>query len=187
MSAPLVRPIRRANPDRSRGMSNNPKRQTTRNQFLSLATIGMGGTIAAVIGVPAVAYLGAPVLDKATFRPVPLGEVSEFTAQQGFPPKAAPYVEDPAEPQTSAGLAYVLTTGGKSRHWLDHDAMSPSGMATNVSSASCSSSASRMSGHASETTCSMASAWVLALPLIGPSWLLAWRCWAASPSRLAQY
>ena len=118
-----MRPIRRANPGRSRGMSNNPKRQTTRNQFLSLATIGMGGTIAAVIGVPAVAYLGAPVLDKATFRPVPLGEVSEFTAQQGFPPKAAPYVEDPAEPQTSAGLAYVLTTGGKSHHWLDNDAM----------------------------------------------------------------
>jgi menaquinol-cytochrome c reductase iron-sulfur subunit len=104
-------------------MSHNPKRQTTRSQFLSLATIGMGGTIAAVIGVPAVAYLGAPVLDKATFHPVPLGDVSEFTAQPGFPPKAAPYVEDPAEPQTSAGLAYVLTTGGKSRHWLNHDAM----------------------------------------------------------------
>jgi len=104
-------------------MSDNTKRHTTRGQFLSLATIGMGGTIAAFIGVPAVAYLAAPVLDKATFRPVPLGDVSEFTAQHGFPPKAAPYVEDPAEPQTSAGLAYVLTTGGKSHHWLDDDAM----------------------------------------------------------------
>ena len=104
-------------------MSDNPKRHTTRGQFLSLATIGMGGTIAAVIGVPAVAYLAAPVLDKATFRPVPLGDVAEFTAQHGFPPKAAPYVEDPAEPQTSAGLAYVLSTGGKSHHWLDDDAM----------------------------------------------------------------
>jgi menaquinol-cytochrome c reductase iron-sulfur subunit len=102
-------------------MSDNT-RHTTRGQFLTLATVGLGGTIGAVIGVPAVAYLAAPVLDKATFRPVPLGDVSDFAAQ-GFPPHPATYVEDPAQPETSAGLAYVLSTGGKSRHWLDDDAM----------------------------------------------------------------
>jgi Rieske Fe-S protein len=101
----------------------NRSSRSTRGQFLTLATVGMGGTIAAVIGVPAAAYLVAPVLDKATFRPVSLGAVSEFTAQRGFPPKAAAYVEDPNEPATSAGLAYVLFTGGKSTDWLADDPM----------------------------------------------------------------
>jgi Rieske Fe-S protein len=96
---------------------------TTRARFLTLATVGMGGTIGAVIGVPAAAYLAAPVLDEAKFRPVSLGDVSTFTAQHGFPPKAATYVEDPAQPATSAGLAYVYSTGKGGEHWLADDAM----------------------------------------------------------------
>ena len=104
-------------------MTDNTPNRHTRARFLSLATVGMGGTIAAVVAVPAAAYLAAPLLDKAVFRPVSLGDTSAFTEQHGFPPKAAPYVEDPAQPATSAGLAYVLSTGKSGRHWLADDAM----------------------------------------------------------------
>jgi Rieske Fe-S protein len=63
------------------------------------------------------------VTEEATFVPVTLGPISRFTGEKGFAPTAATYVEDPAQPETSAGLAYVHHTGGASRDWLAPDAM----------------------------------------------------------------
>jgi len=102
-------------------MSNDPR--TTRGRFLTIATIGLGGSIAGVIAVPAAGYLLAPAGAETTFTPVPLGPVTRFTGSRGFPPTAAPYVEDPANPTTSSGLAYVMHTGRSGRDWLAPDAM----------------------------------------------------------------
>jgi menaquinol-cytochrome c reductase iron-sulfur subunit len=96
--------------------------QSTRSQFLTLASVGLGGSIAAVVGVPAAGYLLAPAAAEAAFTPVALGPVRRFASERGFAPTAAPYVQDPAEPVTSAGLAYVHSTGGGSRDWLTKDA-----------------------------------------------------------------
>ena len=71
---------------------------TTRGQFLSLSTVGIGAAIGGVIGVPATAYILAPVTNEAQFQPVFLGKVDQFTSEQDFNPTAATYVEDPAEP-----------------------------------------------------------------------------------------
>ena len=97
--------------------------RSSRRQFLTLASVGLGGTVAAVVGVPAAGYVLASTTEEAVFRPVALGPVSQFSAATGFPPTAAPYVEDPAQPVTSAGLAYVLATGKSGRDWLADDAM----------------------------------------------------------------
>ena len=105
-------------------MSQTPSQsRATRKQFLTLASVGLGGTVAAVVAVPAAAYVLAPATEEATFRPAALGTVAQFTEAKGFPPTAAPYVEDPAQPVTSAGLAYVLNTGGQNTDWLADDAM----------------------------------------------------------------
>ena len=77
---------------------------TTRGQFLSLSTVGIGAAIGGVIGVPATAYILAPVTNEAEFQPVFLGKVDQFTSEQGFDPTAATYVEDPQNPSTSPGL-----------------------------------------------------------------------------------
>ena len=71
---------------------------TTRGQFLSLSTVGIGAAIGGVIGVPATAYILAPVTNEAQFQPVFLGKVDQFTSEQGFNPTAATYVEDPGQP-----------------------------------------------------------------------------------------
>jgi Rieske Fe-S protein len=96
---------------------------TTRGQFLSLSTVGIGAVIGGVIGVPATAYILAPVTDQADFIPVFLGKVDQFTSEQGFDPTAATYVEDPANPATSPGLAWVHSTGKSDTDWLASDAM----------------------------------------------------------------
>ena len=96
---------------------------TTRGQFLSLTTVGVGAAIGGVIGVPATAYLLAPVTDKAQFQPVFLGKTDTFTSEQGFDPTAATYVEDPKNPATSPGLAWVHSTGKSNPDWLAADAM----------------------------------------------------------------
>jgi Rieske Fe-S protein len=96
---------------------------TTRGQFLSLSTVGIGAVIGGVIGVPATAYILAPVTDQADFIPVFLGRVDQFTSEQGFDPTAATYVEDPANPATSPGLAWVHSTGKSNTDWLASDAM----------------------------------------------------------------
>ena len=96
---------------------------TTRGQFLSLSTVGMGAMIGAVIGVPTTAYILAPVTDQADFQPVFLGKVDQFTSEQGFDPTAATYVEDPKNPATSPGLAWVHSTGKSNTDWVASDAM----------------------------------------------------------------
>ena len=96
---------------------------TTRGQFLSLTTVGVGAAIGGVIGVPATAYLLAPVTDEAQFQPVFLGKTDTFTSEQGFDPTAATYVEDPKNPATSPGLAWVHSTGKSNPDWLAADAM----------------------------------------------------------------
>ena len=105
-------------------MEHNRRRdRSTRARFLTQTSIGLGGSIAAVVGVPAAGYLLAPAVAEASFRPVPLGPVSDFGRKRSFAPTAAPYVEDAAQPVTSAGLAYVHRTGGGSGDWLAKDAM----------------------------------------------------------------
>jgi Rieske Fe-S protein len=100
-----------------------PDSAVTRGQFLTLSSVGLGAMIGAVIGVPATAYVLAPVTDEITFKPVTLGPTSDFTSEQGFQPTGATYVEDPAEADTSAGLAWVHYTGKDNTDWLASDAM----------------------------------------------------------------
>ena len=96
---------------------------TTRRGLLGAATVGVGAAIGGVAAAPVAAYMFAPVAQEATFRPVSLGPVSNFTAETGFAPTAAPYVEDPNQPQVSSGLAYVHHTGGSDHDWLAPQAM----------------------------------------------------------------
>jgi menaquinol-cytochrome c reductase iron-sulfur subunit len=100
---------------------------TTRGQFLSLSTVGMGAMIGAVIGVPTTAYILAPVTDEADFQPVFLGKISDFPSEASAPghfkPTAATYVEDPGNPATSPGLAWVHNTGKSNTDWVASDAM----------------------------------------------------------------
>jgi Rieske Fe-S protein len=95
----------------------------TRGEFLTLSTVGIGAMIGGVIGVPATAYLLAPVTKEATFEPVFLGKVSQFTAETGFKPTPATFVEDPQNAATSPGLAFVHHTGSKNTDWHSQDAM----------------------------------------------------------------
>lgn len=96
---------------------------TTRGQFLSLSTVGIGAAIGGVIGVPATAYILAPVTNEAKFEPVFLGKLDQFASEQDFNPTAATYVEDPDNPATSPGLAWVHNTGKSNADWLATDAM----------------------------------------------------------------
>jgi quinol---cytochrome c reductase iron-sulfur subunit, bacillus type len=96
---------------------------TTRGQFLTLSTVGLGAMIGGVIGVPATAYLLAPVTQETTFQPVLLGSVDNFKQEQSFKPTAATYVEDAKQPFTSAGLAWVHYTGQSGTTWDGKDAM----------------------------------------------------------------
>jgi menaquinol-cytochrome c reductase iron-sulfur subunit len=97
--------------------------EATRGEFLSLTTIGLGAMIGGVIGVPATAYLLAPVTKESGFDPVFLGPVDKFTSEQKFSPTAATYLEDTENPATSSGLAYVHYTGSKGTDWHAEDAM----------------------------------------------------------------
>ena len=96
---------------------------TTRGQFLSLSTVGIGAVIGGVNGVPVTAYILAPVTDEAEFEPVFLGKVDGFPADPSFKPTPATYVEDPQNPATSPGLAFVQNTGKTNTDWLAADAM----------------------------------------------------------------
>jgi len=98
---------------------NAPDSAVTRGQFLTLSSVGLGAMIGAVIGVPATAYVLAPVTDEIKFTPVNLGPTSKFTGETAFKPTAATYVEDPSNPATSAGIAWVHYTGKSSHDWLD--------------------------------------------------------------------
>src|SRR3954470_21477456 len=100
-----------------------PDSAVTRGQFLTLSSVGLGAMIGAVIGVPATAYMLAPVTKEISFKEVTLGPTSDFTSESGFQPTAATYVEDTAEPNTSAGLARVDYTGKDTTDWLASDPM----------------------------------------------------------------
>lgn len=97
--------------------------EATRGEFLSLTTVGLGAMIGGVIGVPATAYLLAPVTKESSFEPVFLGPLDRFTSEQKFDPTPATYIEDAGNPDTSAGLAYVHYTGSKNPDWHAEDAM----------------------------------------------------------------
>jgi len=96
---------------------------STRRSFLSVVTVGVGAAIGGAVAVPAAAYTLASAGQEATFRPVSLGPTERFTSESGFAPTPAPYVEDPAQPLVSSGLAYVHHTGRSNRDWLAPDAM----------------------------------------------------------------
>ena len=95
----------------------------TRGEFLSLTTVGLGAMIGGVIVVPATAYLLAPVTKESTFEPVFLGKLDTFMGETGFKPTPATFVEDPEQPATSSGLAFVHYTGKKNTDWHADDAM----------------------------------------------------------------
>jgi menaquinol-cytochrome c reductase iron-sulfur subunit len=97
--------------------------EATRGEFLSLTTVGLGAMIGGVIGVPATAYLLAPVTKESTFESVFLGPVDKFTSESGFNPTAATYIEDSNNRATSSGLAFVHYTGKKNTDWHAEDAM----------------------------------------------------------------
>ena len=59
-----------------------PSSAVTRSQFLTLSSVGLGAAIGAVIGVPAVAYVLAPVTEESTFEPVYLGTTDSFPARR---------------------------------------------------------------------------------------------------------
>jgi Rieske Fe-S protein len=95
----------------------------TRRGALSVITVGVGTAVAGAIAVPVAGYVASPATDEEVFRPASLGPIARFTAERGFGPAAAPFVEDPAQPLTSSQLAYVHHTGGASPDWLARDAM----------------------------------------------------------------
>src|SRR5436190_11668434 len=95
----------------------------TRRGALATITIGLGAAIGGVIAVPVAGYVAASAAEEEVFRPAALGPVAQFTAERGFRPTAATFVEDPAQPLTSRQLAYVHHTGGRSANWLAEDAM----------------------------------------------------------------
>lgn len=97
--------------------------ERTRGELLTLTTVGLGAVIGGVIGVPAAAYVLAPVTKEVTFAPVFLGKTSLFTGETAFNPTAATYIEDPTNPATSPGLAYVHYTQSKNTDWHSEDAM----------------------------------------------------------------
>ncbi len=79
--------------------------------------------IGGVIGVPATAYLLAPVIEKATFNPVSIGKVDEFPAGgEQFEPTARTFLEDVDSPNTSSALAWVHNTGNSGTDWAADDA-----------------------------------------------------------------
>jgi Rieske Fe-S protein len=96
---------------------------STRRGFLSVVTVGVGAAIGGAVAVPAVAGAIAPAAGEETFHPVSLGPVDRFAAESGFDPTPATYVEDPAQPLVSSGLAYVHHTGRGNHDWLAPDAM----------------------------------------------------------------
>jgi Rieske Fe-S protein len=96
---------------------------TTRGKLLGTATVGLGPAIGGLAAVPTLGYALAATTQEARFAPVSLGPTSRFTAESGFNPTVAPYVEGPAQPLTPSGLAYVHNTGHTSRDWLAPDAM----------------------------------------------------------------
>ena len=96
-----------------------PDSAVTRGQFLTLSSVGLGAMIGAVIGVPATAYVLAPLTKETKFQPVNLGPTSQFTSETQFKPTAATYIEDPLNPNTSAGVAWVHYTQKTSHDWLD--------------------------------------------------------------------
>jgi Rieske Fe-S protein len=96
---------------------------TTRRSLLGVATVGLGAAIGGVIAVPVAGYALASAGKEATFRPVALGPVERFTGETAFAPTPAPYVDDPAQPLVSSGLAYVHHTGHQNHDWLAPDAM----------------------------------------------------------------
>jgi menaquinol-cytochrome c reductase iron-sulfur subunit len=100
---------------------NSPDSAVTRGQFLTLSSVGLGAAIGAVIGVPATAYVLAPLTHEVKFEPVNLGPISQFQGETAFKPTAATYVENPLEPATSAGLAWVhyQGTNATSHDWLN--------------------------------------------------------------------
>lgn len=96
---------------------------STRRGFLSVVTVGVGAAIGGAVVVPAAGYTLASGGQEARFKPVSLGPAAQFAAESGFDPTPVPYVEDPAQPLVSSGLAYVHHTGRPSRDWLAPDAM----------------------------------------------------------------
>lgn len=96
---------------------------TTRRSFLSAATVGVGAAIGGAIALPAAGYALASAGQETTFTPVDLGPIERFTSESGFAPTVADYVEDPAQPLVSSGLAYVHHTGHSNHDWLAPDAM----------------------------------------------------------------
>lgn len=96
---------------------------STRRGFLSVVTVGVGAAIGGAVAVPALGYTLSSAGTEATFTPVDLGPADRFAAESGFDPTPVPYVEDPAQPLVSSGLAYVHRTGHPNRDWLAPDAM----------------------------------------------------------------
>ena len=96
---------------------------STRRGFLSVVTVGVGAAIGGAVAAPVAGFALAATGSEATFAPVDLGPAGRFAQESGFDPTPAPYVEDPAQPLVSSGLAYVHHTGHTSRDWLAPDAM----------------------------------------------------------------
>src|SRR5438270_13595397 len=92
--------FQRSSPSTKDSLMTNQEHEntTTRRGLLGAATVGLGATIGGVIATPVAAYMLAPATQQTTFRPAPLGPVSSFTAETGFAPTPAPYVDHPAQP-----------------------------------------------------------------------------------------
>lgn len=92
------------------------KQDVSRRQFLSIAIGAIGGLISAVIGVPAIAYIVGPVLQKQTVDWLKLGSVQKV--EPGNPTLFKTSVEHQTGWVTSQEevAAYVLTEDGQ--HYL---------------------------------------------------------------------
>ena len=81
--------------------------------------------IGAVIGVPATAYVLAPVFDEASFEPVVLGTERHVRrrAEGQFKPTPPPSSRTQPSPRPARRLAWVYNTGKANTDWLAADAM----------------------------------------------------------------
>ena len=106
-------------------MTNHEQRYTTtRRGALGIATVGLGAAIGRREHRHPRRRLPARTNDAGSnIPPSPTRAGGSFTSETGFAPTAAPYVDDPAQPLVSSGLAYVHYTGGSDHNWLAPHAM----------------------------------------------------------------
>ncbi len=81
---------------------------TTRSGFLSVATLGLGGVIGALVSIPPIFLAIVPPFLKQSKKPVDLGPLAQFPAGQWV---VTTFMLDPSEGAVSRRTAYIRYNG----------------------------------------------------------------------------